>query len=149
MLLPTQLRGAGIDVVVHDDEFPQNERDPWIFYQCGIQQLVVITSDTAFMKSFPHMAAIALARTSVVAFTNNNYKSAVRGDAFIKARASIERAIKKHKGEYFIGLVGMNGAFSIKAESPLPSRKLCEQSDWESYERVCRRAGVLSLAPKH
>jgi hypothetical protein len=148
-LLPTQLRGAGLDLVVHDDIFPQTERDPWIFYQCGIQELVVITSDTAFMKSFPHMAAIALARTSVVAFTNNNYKSAVRGDAFIKARASIERAIKKHKGKYFIGVVGTNGTFSIKAESPLPSRKLCEQSDWESYERACLRAGVLSLAPKH
>ena len=113
------------------------------------QHLVVITSDTSFMKSFPHMAAIALAQTSVIAFTNNNYKSAVRGEAFIKARASIERALMKHKGKYFIGLVGMNGTFTIRAESPLPSRRLCEQSDWESYERVCRRAGVLSLAPRH
>lgn len=148
--LPKQLREAGIDIVVHDDIYVQNERDPWIFYECGIKKLVVVTADTAFMKSFPHMAAIALARTRVIAFSNNKRTSEVKGDAFIKARRSIEKALRTHRGKrYFIGVVGMNGAFQIRAESPLPSRKLCDGRDWESYDRVCGTAGVLPLAPKH
>lgn len=148
-LLPTQLRAADVQLVVHDDIFPQTERDPWIFYQCGIQDLIVITSDTAFMKSFPHMAAISLARTSVIAFTNNKFKSEVRGNAFIKARPSIERALVEHRSEYFIGVVGTNGTFTVKAESPRPTRKLCEQRDWDSYARVCQSAGVPFHRPNY
>lgn len=148
-LLPDQLRRAGIEIVVHDDIYPQNERDPWIFYQCGVQRLVVITSDTDFRKSFPHMAAVVLGKTCVIAFSRNDYKSEVRGSAFIKARAAIEKALRMHKGRYFIGVVGMNGDFRICSESPLPSRKTCDPKDWNSFEQVCRSAGRLPLAPPH
>jgi hypothetical protein len=134
---------------VHDDLYVQTERDPWIFYECGIKDLIVITSDTLFMKSFPHMAAIALAKTRVIAFSNNNYKGEVRGAAFIKAKRLIERALAVNKERYFIGVVGMHGTFRICSESPMPSRKTCDAKDWESYERVCKTAGVLPLAPKH
>ena len=41
----------------------------------------------------------------------------------------------------------MAGTFTIKAEAPLPSRKTCDDKDWESYERVCKAEGVLPLAP--
>jgi hypothetical protein len=134
---------------VHDDVYQQTERDPWIFYECGIKKLVVITSDTLFLKSFPHMAAISLAHTSVLAFTNNKYKSDVRGNAFIKARPAIEKALRAHRGSYFIGIVGTTGTFRVCSESPLPSRKTCETKDWESYHRVCKNAGVLPLVPGH
>jgi hypothetical protein len=134
---------------VHDDVYKQDERDPWIFYECGKKKLVVVTSDTLFMKSFPHMAAIAVAMTSVVAFSNNNYKSEVRGSAFIKARKLIEKAHATHKARYFIGIVGTGGTFRIRAESPIPSRKTCDEKDWASYERVCTQEGLLALAPKH
>ena len=147
--LPAQLRAAGLDIVVHDDVYIQTERDPRIFYECGINKLVVVTSDTLFMKSFPHMAAIALAKTRVIAFANNKAKGEVRGAAFIKARKAIEKALAKHKRSYFIGVVGLPSTFRVCAESPLPSRKTCHPSDWESYERVCKKAGVLALAPKH
>jgi len=147
--LPRQLRGAGFDIVVHDDVYVQNERDPWIFYECGIKKLVVITADTTFMKSFPHMAAIALAKTRVIAFANNKRTSDVKGAAFIKAGNAIEKALREHKRRYFIGVVGIPGTFRICAESPLPSRKTCDPADWDSYERVCKTAGVLALAPKH
>jgi hypothetical protein len=147
--LPKQLRDARLDIVVHDDLYIQNERDPWIFYECGMKKLVVITADTLFMKSFPHMAAIALAKTRVIAFANNKRTSDVKGAAFIKARKAVEAALRKHKGSYFIGVVGLPGSFRICAESPLPSRKTCHQADWDSYERVCKSAGVLPLAPKH
>jgi len=146
--LPLQLREAGLDIVVHDDIYQQTERDPWIFYECGMKKLVVITSDTLFMKSFPHMAAISLAHTSVIAFTNNNYKSQVRGDAFIRARKLIEKSLASHKGAYFVGVVGTNGSFRVCAESPLPSRKTCKPEDWQSYDRVCKTAGVPPLFPK-
>jgi hypothetical protein len=134
---------------VHDDVYQQTERDPWIFYECGIKNLIVITSDALFMKSFPHMAAISLAHTIVIAFTNNKHKSEVRGAAFIKARSLIEKAIIEHKRKYFIGTVGTHGTFRVCSESPIPSRKTCQPADWESYERVCEKAGVLALAPKH
>ena len=146
--LAEQLRAAGFDVRVHDDFYHQKERDPWIFYECGIKHWVVITSDTGFMKAFPHMAAVALGNTTVIAFTNNNYKSDVRGKAFIAARKKIEKALKEHRGRNFIAVVG-TGSFRICEESPLPSRKTCEEQDWQSYDRVCRKAGVLPFAPKH
>jgi len=137
--LPRQLRTAGLDVTAHDDIYPQTERDPWIFYDRGKNDFVVVTSDGAFMKSFPHMAAIALGQTIVIAFTQNNYKSEIRGNAFLKARQRIEEAIRSHrtgrKRRYFIGVVGMDGSFKIKEESPLPHRKLCDARDWDSYKR--------------
>jgi hypothetical protein len=132
-----------LDITVHDDIYQPTERDPWIFYDRGKLGFIVVTSDTSFMKSFPHMAAIALARTIVLAFSNNNYKSAVRGNAFLTAKH------RKAKRQYFIGIVGMSGTLTIRAESPLPHRKTCDQKDWESYERVCKSEGVLALAPSH
>lgn len=142
-----------MDVTIHDDLYVQTERDPWIFYECGKQSFVVITSDTEFMKSFPHMAAIALARTTVLAFSNNNYKSDVRGNAFLRALPRITAELSKHKkrknNRYFIGIVGMKGTLTVKAEAPLPYRKTCDPKDWESYARVCVAEGVLMLAPEH
>ena len=153
VLLAEQLRGAGLDITVHDDVYQTTERDPWIFYDRGKLGFIVITSDTSFMKSFPHKAAIALARTTVLAFSNNNYKSVVRGNAFLRALPKIETEIARHrrntKRNYFIAVVGMSGTLTIRAESPLPHRKTCDPKDWESYERVCRSEGVLALAPPH
>ena len=151
--LAEQLRAAGFDVRVHDDFYHQKERDPWIFYECGKQGYIVVTSDTEFVKSFPHMAAIALAHTTVLAFSNNNYKSEVRGNAFLKALPRITGELSKHKkrrkNRYFIAVVGMHGSLTIKADAPLPHRKTCATMDWESYERVCAAEGVLLLTPKH
>ena len=147
--LAEQLRAAGFDVRVHEDFYQQTERDPLIFYECGVKGWIVITSDTGFMKAFPHMAAIALGRTTVIAFTNNNFKSDVRGAAFISARDKIEAALAAHKGRNFIAVVGTHGTFRVCSESPLPSRKTCDPRDWVSYEHVCKQAGVLPLAPKH
>jgi hypothetical protein len=145
------LRDAGLHITVHDDIYQQTERDPWVFYDSGKRGLIVVTSDTAFMKSFPHMAAIALARTTVLAFSNNNYKSDVRGNAFIKARRLIEEELLRHerKRKNFIAVIGMNGTLNVRRESPLPHRKTCDPRDWASYERVCKAAGVLMLAPVH
>jgi len=153
VLLPKQLREAGLDITVHDDVYQPTERDPWIFYDRGKHGFVVVTSDTAFMKSFPHMAAIALARTTVLAFSHNNYKSDVRGRAFLKALPRVEREIARHQREpkrnYFIAVIGMAGTLTLKAESPLPHRRTCDAKDWESYARVCQAEGVLTLVPPH
>jgi hypothetical protein len=151
--LPAQLRAAGLDITIHDDLYVQTERDPWIFYERGKEGFVIVTSDTEFMKSFPHMAAIALAQTTVIAFSNNNYKSVVRGNAFLNALPRITAELASHrkrrKKGYFIAIVGMHGSFTIKAEAPLPHRKTCDRKDWDSYERVCKAEGVLAFAPEH
>jgi hypothetical protein len=138
-----------MDIVVHDDVYVQTERDPRIFYEAGIKRHVVITADKQFTKSFPHMAAIALAKTQVIAFAKNKGTSQQKGDALLKVRTDIEKAVREHKGQSFIGVVGIKGSFRVCDESPLPSRKTCEPADWESFERVCKAAGVLALAPKH
>jgi hypothetical protein len=142
-----------LDVTIHDDLYVQTERDPWIFYECGKHGFVVVTSDTEFMKSFPHMAAIALARTTVLAFSNNNYKSEVRGNAFLKAlpriTAELSKRGKRKKDKYFVGIVGMTGTLTVRAEAPMPYRKTCDPKDWDSYARVCAAEGVLVLAPEH
>lgn len=144
---PADLRDAGLDVTAQDDttEYQQNERDPWLFYRCGKSGFVVVTSDLNICKSFPHMAAIALGRTTVIAFTNNNYNSDVRARAFLKALPEIEDAIYTHRKSYFIGVVGMQGTFRMVREKPLPQRKLCDPRDWDSYERVCAAEGRLAL----
>lgn len=110
-----------------------------------------MTSDTAFMKSFPHMAAVSLAKATVLAFSNNNYKSNARGEAFLKALPKIEKEIYSHRRSRrnFIAVIGMGGTFRICQEAPLPERRRCDQRDWDSYERVCKEQGVLALAPQH
>ena len=146
--LALQLRDAGFDITVHDDIYQETERDPWIFYQRGKQGMVVITSDREFMKFFPHMAAIELGRTKVIAFTHNNFNSDVRGKAFIKARRRILAAASRYKDKSFIAVVGMEGTFRIVDDSPRPNRKQCDGRDWDSYERVCSAEGRLFLIHK-
>ncbi len=146
--LPLQLRQADLEITVHDDLYQQTERDPLIFYECGKSGWVVVTSDIAFRKSFPHMAAISLGRTTVIAFTQNNHKGEARGRALIKALPLIEKALIEHRGKYFIGIVGMDASFRICEESPLPTRKTCDPKDWLSYQRVCIAEGVLPLGLK-
>lgn len=146
--LKEQLGKAGVrDVVVHDDLFERTERDPWIFYKCGKDGLIVISSDKTFMKLFPHMAAIALGRTTVLYFTHNNYKSRVRGDAFLKAYQLILRTLQRAK-KPFIGCISMDGSFRIVETSPAPTRKQCELQDWDSYRRVCKSEGVRPTEPE-
>lgn len=142
-----------MDITAQDDteEFRQTERDPWMFYRCGKDGNILVTSDMRFRKSFPHMAAIALGKTMVLAFTNNSYNSGVRGRAFLKALHDIEDAIASHRQRRrnFIGVIGMQGTFRIVEEKPMPHRVTCDPRDWESYERVCAAEGVLAFAPDH
>lgn len=145
--LARQLCSAALDVTAGDDVFQETERDPWIFYDCGKNGKIVITSDRDFMKSFPHMAAISLGNTTVLAFTSNNYNSEIRGKAFIKAQGKIFRALRQSNGAGFIGSVGMDGSFSIVAKSPTPTKKYCDERDWKSYERVCASEGVKYEKP--
>jgi len=145
--LALQLRAAGLDVVAGDELYPETERDPWIFYDCGKQGKVVVTADKEFMKSFPHMAAISLGNTTVIAFTSNNYNSHVRGRAFIKAKSKVYRAILRSGGVGFIASLGMEGTFSIVNASPTPSKKYCDERDWKSYERVCFSEGLAYKTP--
>jgi len=146
--LLSQLRAAGIDVTPGDDVYDQDERDPWIFYSSGKSGKIVLTADRDFMKSFPHMAAIALGKTTVIAFTSNNYNSEARGRAFIKAKSRVFRAIRDNEAN-FIGSVGMDSTFLILERSPAPNRKYCDERDWNSYERVCKAEGIdpASRAP--
>lgn len=140
--LAEQLRPEGFTVKAGDDVYLETERDPWIFYDCGKKGMVVITADKEFMKSFPHMAAIELGNTTVLAFTSNNYNSDERGKALIKARAKVLRAIRGSGRRNFIGSIGMDGSLSIVERSPHPNRKYCDDRDWKSYERVCIAEGV-------
>jgi predicted nuclease of predicted toxin-antitoxin system len=145
--LPGRLRGAGISLIVHDDVYTPTERDPWIFYECGKKGLVVLTSDKSFMKSFPHMVAITLGRTTVLAFSNNNFNSKVRSEAFLSASSSIHNALAAHRGVPFIATIGMRGTIEINAVNPRPTRAACERADWESYLRVCRIEGIRPQLP--
>lgn len=141
-----------MDITVQDEttEYCQEERDPWMFYMVGKEGKIVVTSDLRFRKSFPHMVAIALGKTTVIAFTHNSYNSDVRGRAFLKALADIEDAIAWHRQrrKNFIGIVGMQGTFRVVEEKPLPYRATCDLRDWESYERVCTAEGVLAFLPE-
>lgn len=140
--LPKQLESAGLEIIVHDTVYDRTERDPWIFYNEGKKGNVVLTTDKEFMKSFPHMAAIALGKTTVLYFSSNNWKSEIRGAAFLGAKADIMRALRKPERWPFIASIGMLGTFTIVDEKPRPARKKCDPRDWESYERICEIEGI-------
>ena len=146
-MLPNRLRQAGKDIVVHDDVYVPTERDPWIFYECGKKGLIVVTSDKLFMKSFPHMAAIALGRTTVLAFSNNNFNAQARGTAFIAATKAIATHMATANGNPFIATIGINGDVTMNDQNPRPTRKACDQADWESYVRVCKVEGIAAERP--
>ncbi len=145
--LPKRLRNAGKDVVVHDDIYVPTERDPWIFYECGKKGLVVVTADKLFMKSFPHMAAIALGRTTVLSFSNNNYNGGIRATAFIDATRAIDQVFRQHMGEPFIATIGVKGTVQVNVVNPRPTRKICEMADWNSYAAVCKAEGIRPDMP--
>lgn len=145
--LPDRLRGQGVRIEIHDDFYQQKARDPWIFYECGKKGWIVVTSDKEFMKSFPHMAAIALGKTMVFAFSHNNYNSKVRSEAFITARPAIDRIIRGNRGKSLIATVGMTGTVSINNLNPRPTRKSCDPADWQSYVDVCRAEGIRAEMP--
>jgi hypothetical protein len=146
-VLPNRLRKAGKDVVVHDDIYVPTERDPWIFYECGKKGLIIVTSDKLFMKSFPHMAAIALGRTTVLAFSNNNFNAQVRGTAFIAATRAIATCMSQAAGNPFIATIGTKGDVTVNDRNPRPTRKACDRADWESYVRVCKVEGIAIDQP--
>jgi hypothetical protein len=126
---------------VHDEVYSRTERDPWIFYDQGKKDNIVITTDKAFAKFFPHMAAIALGKTTVLYFSKGDWLSGVRGEAFLKAKSKIFHALKRH-GSHFLACIGLTGTFTIVADKPRPSRKSCDALDWESYKRVCDSEGI-------
>ena len=92
-LFVDSLKGSGVDITPHDDVYDQLERDPWIFYECG-KGVVVITADTLFMKYFPHMAAIELGRTKIVAFANSNSMAAMKAKAFRQRRRQSQNMLR-------------------------------------------------------
>jgi hypothetical protein len=141
-VLPNRLRQAGKDVVVHDDIYVPTERDPWIFYECGKKGLIVVTSDKLFMKSFPHMAAISLGKTTVLSFSNNNFNAQARATAFIAASKAIATRMAEANGNPFIATIGIKGEVTVNDRNPRPTRKACDQADWESYVRVCKVEGI-------
>lgn len=77
------------------------------------------------------MAAIALAKTKVIAFARNKRASDVKGLALIKAKTAIQKALLKHKRGYFVGVVEMQEHLEF-APNPfalsenLPSSRLGE-----------------------
>jgi hypothetical protein len=145
--LPKRLRNAGKEIVVHDDVYVPTERDPWIFYECGKKGLIVVTSDKLFMKSFPHMAAIALGRTTVFSFSNNNYNGSIRATAFIAATRAMDKLLREHEGEPFIATIGMKGTVELNVVNPRPTRKACELADWNSYATVCEAEKIEPEMP--
>jgi hypothetical protein len=144
--LASQLRSTGLEIFVHDDIYNPLERDPWIFYDRGKHEMVVVTSDKEFMKLFPHMAGIALGKTTVLFFSKNNWHSRIRGDAFLAAHSRIIHALKKQPSN-FIACIGKGGSFGIVDAKPRPSRKFCDSRDWESYIRVCQVEGMQPEVP--
>ena len=153
LIFPGLLRDAGLLATAQDDteEFSQAERDPWMFYLCGKRRDVIVTTDGAFRKPFPHMAAIALGDSIVLTFTNNCYNAERRATAFLTALEKIEIELQKRsrrKQRSFIGIIGITGTFRVAEEKPLPHRKLCDPLDWESYKRVCDQEGVLAFMPE-
>lgn len=143
--LRNQLESAGFEykIVIHDDIYERTERDPWIFYDRGKNGMIVVTSDKKFTKSFPHMAAIALGKTTVLYFSKNNWRSEFRGRAFLDAKTAIIHALKKEP-ENFLACIGMEGSFTIADRHPRPLRKLCDEKDWDSYRRVCESEGIIA-----
>jgi hypothetical protein len=129
-----------------------SRRSPWSLsgsrFDLSLREISTFGIVEKIHNNCHFMAAIALAKTRVVAFANNKAKGDVRGAAFIKARRAIEAALTMHKRSYFVGVVGLPGTFRVGAESPLPNRKTCHLNDWQSYERVCKKAGCGAWMPR-
>lgn len=101
------------------------------------------------MKLVPHMAAVELGRTKVVAFASNKHTAAVKAKAFLLAEKRIMRAIVKSKDKGFIGVVDMGGGFRVQEPNPRAPRKRCDQKDMASYARVCDAEGILFLVEEN
>lgn len=117
-MLPKRLRSAGYTVEVFREHFPgkpgraeQGVKDPHIIKFCARQKWVLITTDKNMR--FTHRETIKQTDVAIVATTSNNESLENWVTALIKAKASIERHVKKTSRPWF-GLLGRTGNLNVQ-----------------------------------
>lgn len=123
-VIPGALRGAGEEVRVHDDHFPQDAKDEMWLAEAGKSGWVVLTKD----KHIRYRAAeiLALRAANVRAFVlsaSGDLSGAEVSQIFVKALPSMKRLCQR-TAPPFIALVGRDGTVRLalletKAKSAL------------------------------
>ncbi len=111
-LIANALRGANVNVQVHDAHFPSNAKDEDWLGEVGKRGWIVLTKDRRFHKRVLEIAAIAKSKVRVFKLTAANLQGKEMAEIFVKSIRKIERVAIGNPAP-FIATVTRTGKVTI------------------------------------
>jgi uncharacterized protein DUF5615 len=97
-----------------DGRISDGIKDPQIIRFCNTQKWVLVTTDRQMRNT--HVETIKATEVAIIATVNNKYSPEVWVKALNKAKAKIERHVKKHPRPWF-AILGSSGSISFETVS--------------------------------
>lgn len=106
------MRGAGEQVQVHDDHFPQGTHDEIWLSAVGKRGWIVLTKDDRIRYHIAAINAIKSAGATAIILPKGSLKASEMAEIFIKVLPNIKTFIEKHKPP-FIARLTPGGALAV------------------------------------
>ena len=111
--MPEALRQAGLRVEVHDDHFPPDASDAEWLRAVGQRGWVVLTKDERIRRRPLERAALLDAGVRAFVLTARGMSGADMGQAFVRARGSMENLLRRRRQRPFIATVTRRGRVRV------------------------------------
>lgn len=109
-----------MDVLAHDDVFPQGTADSIWLVRAGAEGWVVLTKDQMIQKRPNELAAVLNARVRQFVLVDEGLTAVQMAEALIRARKAMERLLRRLEGP-FIANVKKNGTISKRVHGWKPT----------------------------
>jgi PIN like domain len=103
--VPEALRGAGLDVRVHDELFDQETQDVEWLREAGERRWVVITRDDRIRYNALEKQAVLAARLRFFSITSSSLTGEEAAQLILSAMPTVERLCREHSRHGFIAKI--------------------------------------------
>jgi uncharacterized protein with PIN domain len=104
--VPSALRDAGFDVVIHDDVFAADTDDEIWLAEAGAQGWIVLMKDDRIRYRPRERAALEAARVQAFALTSASMTGEQQAHLLSAHAARMERFSAEHPGPFIVGVYG-------------------------------------------
>lgn len=101
-IIAASLRGAGLQVEVHDDHFSPDARDEEWLAEVGRKGWVFLTKDKRIKYRALELAAAVAARAKVFTLTAGSVQGGEMADIFLKAMPRIKNYVAENNPPYIV-----------------------------------------------